>query len=125
MKHIEDDLQMACVQWFNLQYPNVVMFHIPNGGKRDAREGARFKAMGVMPGVADLFVMKRKEEPSSFNPERYIHIWHGLFIELKSPKGKLTESQSDFAAASMANGYQYHICRSLDEFIKVVNEYLT
>lgn len=34
--------------------PNVVYFHVPNGGSRSAVEGARFKAIGVKAGVPDL-----------------------------------------------------------------------
>jgi len=124
MKHLEDDLQKACVTWFRLQYPDVVIFAIPNGGKRNAIEAARMKATGTLAGVADLFVMKHKEEPSSFNPERYIHIWHGLFIEMKVGKNTQSEHQSDFAAAAMVAGYRYSICRSFDEFKAVIEKYL-
>jgi len=124
MKNLEDQLQAACIQWFRYQYPNIVIFAIPNGGSRNPVEAAKLKRTGTLAGVADMFVMKSKEEPSSFNPERYIHIWHGLFIELKIGKNKLSEQQSDFAAISMVNGYRYSICRSLDEFMNVVNDYL-
>ena len=34
--------------------PGLVAWHTPNGGKRNAVEAARFKAMGVRPGVSDL-----------------------------------------------------------------------
>lgn len=53
MNHIEDSEQMTLFEWAHLQsgkYPELVLlFHIPNGGKRDAREAARFKKMGVKP----------------------------------------------------------------------------
>lgn len=54
-KHEEEALQMACVQWFKLQYPHVIIHHSPNGGKRAVKvnakgekycpEGLRFKKM--------------------------------------------------------------------------------
>lgn len=53
--HPEDDLQMACCQWYDLQWGGRringekigrLLHHSPNGGKRSAREAARFKAMG-------------------------------------------------------------------------------
>jgi len=122
--HKEDDLQAACIKWIRYAYPDIVCFSIPNGGKRNAIEAARMKHTGTLPGVADLFVMKSKEEPSSFNPERYIHIWHGLFIEMKVGKNTQSECQSDFAAAAMAGGYKYSICRSFDEFKTVIEKYL-
>lgn len=37
--------------------PHVVYFHVPNGGSRNAAEGARFKAIGVKAGVPDLMFL--------------------------------------------------------------------
>jgi hypothetical protein len=34
--------------------PGLVAWHTPNGGKRNAVEAARFKAMGVRSSVSDL-----------------------------------------------------------------------
>ncbi len=46
MQHIEDREQMWLFDWALLQsgkYPELnLLFHIPNGGKRDVREAARF-----------------------------------------------------------------------------------
>lgn len=58
MNHPEHELQKSCVKWFRLQYPEYtnLLFAIPNGGKRNAREAARLKAEGVTPGVPDLFL---------------------------------------------------------------------
>ena len=35
MTHEEDQIQIACVNWFNLQYPKLALLlhHSPNGGK--------------------------------------------------------------------------------------------
>ena len=50
MNHLEDNEQITLFRWADLQsgkYPELsLMFHIPNGGKRNAREAARFKQMG-------------------------------------------------------------------------------
>lgn len=37
--------------------PRVVFFHCPNGEPRSARTGAKLKAMGVLPGVADVILI--------------------------------------------------------------------
>jgi hypothetical protein len=108
----EDRLQSQCVRWFRLQYPNHVLFAIPNGGNRNAVTGAVLKKTGTLAGVADLFLMHAA------------YCNHGLFIEMKVGKNTLTQTQKDFADKAHAAGYGYMICRTLDDFIETVNEYL-
>jgi len=57
MKHQESTLQTTCVRWFRFQYPNLVIYAVPNGGSRNVREAQRLKAEGVLAGVADLVVL--------------------------------------------------------------------
>jgi len=61
MNHIEDNEQICLMEWAAAQsgkFPELsLIFHIPNGGKRNAREAARFKRMGVKAGVPDLFLL--------------------------------------------------------------------
>lgn len=113
MKHIEDSLQMSCIRWFDMQYSafSVLLFHPANGGKRNAIEAAKFKKMGVRAGVCDLFLAIPNGK------------YHGLFIELKSPKGTLTDNQKNFIAEVQNSGYAVKIVRSLDEFINVITNY--
>jgi hypothetical protein len=61
--------------------PGLVWFHVPNGGKRGLAEAARFKRMGVRPGVSDLILFHR-----------------GCLyaLELKAGKGKPTDLQEQF-----------------------------
>jgi len=123
VKHVEDNLQIACVTWIKLQYPDVVCFAIPNGGKRNAIEAARMKKTGTLAGVADLFVMKStivKTDDEIFGYD----LMHGLFIELKAGKNGQTEAQKEFQNKAIKARYAYHVCLSLDEFMGVVNDYL-
>lgn len=68
--------QIAFLEWFGWSHPNILIFHIPNGERRDARTGSKLKKMGVKPGIPDLFI-----------PEM------GIWIEMKSEKGRLTLEQ--------------------------------
>jgi hypothetical protein len=43
----ESKLQIAMVKWFRLQYPDHVLYAIPNGGNRSAITGAIMKAEGT------------------------------------------------------------------------------
>ena len=114
MHHEEEDLQIACVKWFSLQYPKLAMLlhHSPNGGRRTTREGQRFKTMGTRKGFPDLMLC--------FPNGKH----HGLFIELKSAKGIQRPSQKAMQAALEWAGYRYEIVRSIDAFIECVRGYL-
>lgn len=73
----EDQEQMLFVQWFRMQYPSVMIWHIPNGGHRHPAVAAKMKALGVVPGVPDL----------------HIPAWK-LWVEMKRAKGgKLSPEQ--------------------------------
>lgn len=114
MQNIESKIQQGCVRWFRLQYPRYagLLYAVPNGGARNAVTGANMKAEGVLPGVADLFLSV---------PNRF---YHGLYIEMKQPKGRQQESQRRFQQAVESQGYKYSLCYSLDDFMGVVNDYL-
>ena len=84
MKHIESKIQISCVNWFRIQFPMYVLFAIPNGGARRLIEGKILKAEGTMAGVSDLFLM--------FGNGTY----NGLFIEMKTEKGRQTDTQKLF-----------------------------
>ena len=112
MKQLESRLQSECVKWFRLQYPKEIIFAIPNGGNRDAITGAILKREGALSGVADLFVMRSSGK------------WHGLFIEMKSGKGKLSESQVRFGESALSRDYLYAIVNSFDTFRSIVENYL-
>ena len=59
----ESQIQHDCLTWFRLQYPKLalLMFAVPNGGRRDAKSGARMKYEGVVKGVADLILLIPKK----------------------------------------------------------------
>jgi hypothetical protein len=74
----EHDEQAGFVQWFRAKWPRVLIFAIPNGGKRNISTAKKLKLEGVVPGVPDLF----------------IPAW-GIWIEMKRQKGGRTSSDQD------------------------------
>jgi hypothetical protein len=122
-QHLESRLQQACFKWFCYQYPQYkgLLFAIGNGGKRGKVEAGIMKGEGVVPGVADLMlaVPKGSQGPDGFNL-----IAAALFIELKYGTGKQSPAQIAFEKAVTAQGYQYSVCRTLEEFMNVINTYL-
>lgn len=118
-RHDEDDLQAACVRWYRIQYSayKKLLFSIPNGAmlagnaETRAKRWKRLEKTGAQSGVADLFL----SVPSQGT--------HGLYIEMKTPKGPHRKEQKDFQKAVEAVGYRYVICRSFDEFQTVIKNH--
>ena len=112
MKTQESNLQIQCVKWFRLQYPNVIIAAIPNGGKRNAITASILKQEGVLAGMPDLIVCCDKNG------------YNGLFIEMKYGKNKLSANQVEVIGKLKQEGYKVEVCYTFDEFVKVCNEYL-
>ncbi|GHT09091.1 hypothetical protein FACS189426_06450 [Bacteroidia bacterium] len=114
MRHIEDNLQISCIRWFDYQYPKIKMLlhHSPNGGKRQIREAARFKQMGVRAGFPDVILLIGNGQ------------FNALCIEFKTEKGRQTELQKEWQKEAEKNGNKYVICRSIDNFIHEIKNYL-
>lgn len=111
----EGRLQQNCLVWLNRHYRTQERwFHaIPNGENRDLVTAARLKATGLKSGVADTFL----PEPCG----RY----HGLYIELKTPIGRLSDKQKEFIAAMRQKGYCVVVLDSLEAFQALIPDYLT
>lgn len=112
--------EQACViKWsqqphIRAQWPELAMlFHIPNGGSRDAVEGRHLKAQGVKRGVPDLCL----PVPSG----RY----HGLYIELKAERGKASAEQKWWVERLNAAGYFAQVCHGWEAAVEALEWYLS
>lgn len=111
----EHRIQCACVRWFALQHPELHgrLFAVPNGGRRDAVTAAKMKAEGVVAGVADLILLRSNRD------------YGALLVEMKTASGRQSESQKKWQLALCSDDeYKYVVCRSLDDFIREVSDYL-
>ena len=90
------------------------MYHIPNGGRRDAITGARLKAEGVVAGVPDIFLAVPRQG------------FHGLYVELKRQKGGSLESSQEHIIARLRQaGYRVEVCMGWWEAREAIENYLT
>ena len=108
--------QVLLFQWAKMQenvYPELkLLFHIPNGGKRNLKEAMNLKRQGVKAGVLDIFLpVARKDK-------------HGLWIEMKYGKNRLQPVQHKWYWALKDQGYEVEVCYSAEEAITVIKEYL-
>ena len=124
MRQEEHNIQVACVRWFNLQYPQYrgLLFAVPNGSYRNLVTAAKLKAEGVTPGVADLLLLVPRAFKANDNDEWYIIF--GLCIEMKTKRGSQSQAQKEWQKKVEEYGYKYAVCRSVEEFIKEINYYL-
>jgi hypothetical protein len=111
----EHKIQADCIKWVRARavtsWRFSLFFAIPNGGPRNAITGSRLKAEGVTPGVPDLFLPLANDEH------------HGLFIEMKTPSGNVSDAQLDIHETLRQRGYRVEVIRSFDEFKHVVLGY--
>lgn len=113
----EGRIQAECFAWFWNTYPQYrkLLFHVPNENDRadsNIIQGAIRKSLGVVSGVADLLLLV----PSG----RY----HGLCIEMKDEKGRQKPAQAEWQTIVESQGYKYVVCRSLEQFKIIIQEYL-
>lgn len=102
MNHPEDALTAAAMHWLDLMgnVHGFLAWHVPNGGKRNAREAARFKGMGVKAGIPDIHIVK--------GGRLYL-------IELKAARGTLSEAQKARIKRLVECGAECAVCRSLED----------
>ena len=127
MRQDEHELQKACVNWFGYQYPQYkdLLIAIPNGGKRHVKTAAKLKAEGVKAGVPDLFLAAPVGYKVEANGRKIIeHLSAGLWIEMKTEKGVVRDSQKKYLDRLSEFGYSTVVCRSFEEFTKSIETYL-
>lgn len=89
-----------------------VVIHIPNEGKRSTHGGYGLKLIGLRPGVSDFFI------PVPVDP------YHGLWLELKTVKGRLTVPQCEWIAKMKVRSYAAYVAYGWDEAKTITEEYL-
>lgn len=100
-------------RWNAQKFPELdLLFHVPNGGRRDKREANSLKRQGVKAGVPDLVL------PVARNG------YFGLYIELKAGKNKTSEEQNKWIKQLKEQGYFVTVCYGWQEAKEVLEQYL-
>lgn len=116
VKRKESEEQIAIIEWANIMQNRVpelaLLYHVPNGGSRNVVEAKRLKAQGVKSGVPDLVLPVARGK------------YHGLYIELKTLRGRVSDTQKQWLDALRNQGYAAIVCRGADETIAMISKYL-
>lgn len=91
-----------------LQY----MYHVPNGGKRDAATAVALKRQGVKAGVPDIMLPAARAG------------YHGLYIELKAGKNTTTKKQKEWLEYLRQQGYYTAVCYGWQPAAQLIEQYL-
>ena len=119
MKHLESAHQASVIEWAKWaikanpsRYPHLDMLHCSlNGVKLSGTQAKVAKGQGMLSGVPDLFLPVPKNG------------FHGLYIEMKSEKGKITDNQHWFLTNAEGLGYKTVVCYSANEAISAIQAY--
>lgn len=114
MKDREHEIQCSIVDWFKMQHNKhqMYLFAIPNGGLRNKVVAMKMKREGVKKGVPDLFLAIPRNGSA------------GLFIEVKTPKGRVRPEQLEYLNALASVGYKCVVVRTFDKAREIIDEYL-
>lgn len=110
----EEDIQIALVRWFDLQYPDAApwLYHSPAGGVRNKVTAWRLKNLGVRRGFPDLTLWLPRGG------------FHGLAVELKAAKGKPTPEQIQWLDHMARTGWMAVVCTGFDAARETFDNYL-
>lgn len=105
----EYEEQKAFINWFKYNFQDLIIFSIPNDGKRT--NGSRMVASGLTSGVSDLQILLPNGK--------------SVFIEMKKEKGgKLSPNQLSFIDKSQSLGHTVIVANGCNEASKKFIEFI-
>ncbi len=96
---IQNEIRIALSPYCVIFRINVAKVRTPDG---------RFISSGVPVGFSDLFGVRKSDG-------------RAIFIEVKTPKGKLTSQQMHFLEMMRNSGAVAGICRSVEDALNLIN----
>lgn len=110
---LEHEHQKIVVATIRRDFPDLIIFAIPNAGTASPQRGAWLKDEGVLAGVPDLMVARASQG------------FLGLFVEMKKPKGSASPEQKAVMATLAKEGYLCRVCKGYQAALDEIRYYLT
>jgi hypothetical protein len=109
----EQSQVIAWARFYGRLHPELnMLFHVPNGGARDKREGANLKKAGVLAGIPDLILPVARKG------------FHHLYIEMKVEPNKPTATQVAILKDLKNEQNLAIVCYGAEQAKKVIRWYL-
>lgn len=107
----ESELQRSIVEYLDAigLRRDCIVFSVPNEGRRSRAATGVLKAMGMLPGVADLVIV---------SPGGRCH-----FLEVKTARGKLSPQQREFRCRCRALDVPHAVVRSVDDVARALADW--
>ena len=106
----ESSEQIAFVNWFRINYPELIIFSVPNGGFRNVIEAKRLKDEGVLAGSCDILVLMPKGK--------------SLFIEFKKQVGgTISKEQKKFMKELERLEFDYFVAYGFRDGVEKLQNY--
>lgn len=112
MKFEEQEQQSYLFQWAAFISELKWLHGSMNGAKRSKSEIITAKKLGLKPGISDIFLPKAR------------YGYHGLYVEMKCAKGKISKEQQEFIDDMLKEGYLACVCWTWIEAKEVIEKYL-
>lgn len=103
----ERQIGVALTSFVRSHYPDVIWFHVANEGQHSK------VCEGVLPGAADYFL----SEPMG--------IFCGLYLEIKTERGKLSNKQASFGEKAIEKGYHWEVAYGINQCMDAVKRYMS
>jgi len=109
MQHEESIIQSQIVSALSIS--GIFVFMVPNdaAGKISKARACRLKACGLRAGISDLILIGAD--------------CRAYFMEVKTPTGRLSESQSRFRDLCEKKAWPYSVVRSVEEALDVCRKW--
>ena len=110
-KRDEENIQIAIVKFLKFKYRNALFTNTLGGIRTSFKQAVKAKQTGYLKGVSDLLIL----EPNK--------TYNGLFLEIKTPKGKLSPTQKDFIDKANKRNYKAIAGYELNECMDIIDKY--
>jgi hypothetical protein len=112
MELSEHSIQTKVVQFVRAFHPDVLICSIPNGANTTSFNRVKLTHEGLLSGMPDLFIAEAK------------HGFNGMFLEMKTTKGKESNMQKKIRKQLNDKGYLVYVANSHLMAIDLINQYL-
>jgi len=108
----EHQIQVALFDWLAWAYPGVYTYAVPNAAKRSPKLAVYLKKEGLRAGVPDVVICR----PAGG--------YAGMYLELKSENGSVTDEQKKALLKLATEGYAAAVAFDLDTARTLIDTYL-